>query len=85
MCKAFVRSVVVVFLVLCCESEEDLRAMVGRFAEVCSRRGMNVTKEGLECEVHVDGIHLEHVSEFKFLGCILDEAECSCKRHQVPS
>ena len=31
---------------------------------------------------HVDGIRLEHVSEFKYLGCVLDEsgahgAECS--------
>ena len=37
-----------------------------------------------ECEVHVDGICLEHVSEFKYLGCVLDEsgtdgAECSTK------
>ena len=41
-------------------------------------------EEGLECEVHVDGVHLEHVSEFKYLGCGLDEsgtdgAECSRK------
>ena len=38
-------------------------------------------EEELECEVHVDGICLEHVSEFKYLGCVLDEsgtdgAEC---------
>ena len=44
---------------------------------------MNV-KEGLECEVHVDGIRLEHVSEFHYLVCVLDEsgtdgAECSRK------
>ena len=26
-------------LVLCGESKEDLRAMVGRFVEVCSRKG----------------------------------------------
>ena len=37
---------------------------------------------GSECEVHVDGIHLEHISEFKYLGCVLDKsgadgAECS--------
>ena len=25
-------------------------------------------EEGLECEVHVDGIRLEHVSEFKYLN-----------------
>ena len=25
-------------------------------------------EEGLECEVHVDGIHLEHFLEFKYLG-----------------
>ena len=29
-------------LVLCGKSEDDLRAMVGRFAEVCRRRGLNV-------------------------------------------
>ena len=28
--------------VLCGESEEDLRMMVGRFAEVCRRRGLKV-------------------------------------------
>ena len=38
----------------------------------------------MECEVCVDGIRLEHVSEFKYLGCVLnesgiDEAECSKK------
>ena len=71
-------------LVLCVVSEEDLRVMVGRFAEVSRRRGLKVNagkikvmilngEEGLECEVHVDGIRLEHVSEFKYLGCVLDE------------
>ena len=29
-------------LVLCGESEEDLRAMVGCFIEVCRRRGLKV-------------------------------------------
>ena len=29
-------------LVFCGESEEDLRAMVGRFVEVCRRRGLKV-------------------------------------------
>ena len=54
--------------------------IVGRFAEVCRRRGVKVNggkskvmvlngEEGLECEVHVDGIRLEHVSEFKYLVC----------------
>ena len=28
--------------VLCMESEEDLRVMIGRFVEVCSRRGLKV-------------------------------------------
>ena len=41
-------------------------------------------EEGFECEVRVDGIRLKHVSEFKYLGCVLDEssregAECSRK------
>ena len=68
---------------------------MGRFAKVCRRRGLKVNAgktnvmilnggEGLECEVHVDGIRFEHVSEFKYLGCVLDEsgtdgAECSRK------
>ena len=26
-------------------------------------------KEGLECDVFVDKFRLEHVSEFKYLGC----------------
>ena len=62
----------------------SLRVMVGQFAEVC-RRGLKVNadknkvmvlieEEGLVCEVHVDVIHLEHVSDFKYLGCVLDES-----------
>ena len=61
-------------LVLCDELKEDLRAMVGRYFEVCRRRGLKVKasrskvmvlggEEGLECEVCVDGMRLEHVSE----------------------
>ena len=74
-------------LVLCGKSEEDLRAMVDFFCfclEVC-RRCLKVNagkgkvmvlggEEGLEwCEVCVDGIRLEHVSAFKYMGCVLDE------------
>ena len=58
---------------------------MGRFVEVCRKRRQSVNagkskvmilngKEGLECEVHVDGIRLEHVSEFKYLGCVLNES-----------
>ena len=41
-------------------------------------------EEGLECQVHIDEVRLEHVSEFKYLRCVLDEAgtngaECSRK------
>ena len=82
-------------LVLCGESKEDLRTMVVRFVEVCRRRGLKINagkckvmmlngEEGMECEVCVDGIRLENVSTFKYLGCVLDEsgtdgAECSRK------
>ena len=36
----------------------------------------------MECEVHIDWIRLDHISEFKYLVCVLDEsgtdgAECS--------
>ena len=52
---------------------------MGQFAEVCRRRGLKVNagkskmmilnrEEELECEVHIDGFHLEHVSEFKYWG-----------------
>ena len=52
-----------------------------RFTEVYRRRGLKFNagrskvmvlngKEGLECEVHLDGIRLENVSEFKYLGCL---------------
>ena len=69
--------------------------MVRRFVEVCRRRELKVNagknkvmvmngEEGLECGVHVGGVLLEHVSEFKYLGCVLEEAgtngaECSRK------
>ena len=54
---------------------------VRRFGEVLRRRGLKVNagntkvmvlggKEGLEFEVCVDGIRLEHVSKFKYLGCV---------------
>ena len=59
-------------LVLCGELKEDLRMMLRQFAEMCRRRGLEVNagkskvmvlnrEEGLECEVHVEGIRLEHV------------------------
>ena len=70
-------------LVLCGESEEDQRAMVGHFGEVCveKKRGLKVNaaknkvmvlggEEGLECEVYIDGIRLQHVLKFKYLGCV---------------
>ena len=31
-------------------------------------------EEGSECEVCIDGIHLEHALEFKYLRCVLDES-----------
>ena len=82
-------------LVLCGELEEDLRVILGQFAEMWRRRGLKFSigkskvmvlngEEGLACEAHVNGIHLNHFSEFKYLGCALDESgtdgpECSRK------
>ena len=43
-------------------------------------------EEGLRCEIHVDGIHLQHFLEFIYLGCVLndksstDEAGCNGRR-----
>ena len=64
-------------LVLCSESGEDLRAIVGRFVEVCRRRGLKVNagkkqgdgtewRGGIGVEVYVDGIRLEHILEYKY-------------------
>ena len=55
---------------------------------VVSRRKMLALngEEGLKCEVSVDGVRLEHVSEFKYLRCILDELgtyEAECSRRVV--
>ena len=47
-----------------------VRVMVGRFVEVCRRGGLKVNAgkskimvkngdERLECEVHIDGVHLQ--------------------------
>ena len=52
---------------------------------MCRRIGLKVNvgkskvmvlngEEELDCEVHVDGIRLEHDSEFKYLGCVLGES-----------
>ena len=59
---------------------------MGHFVEVCRRRVLKVHsgksnvmvmngEKGLECEVHGDGILLEHVLEFKYLRCVLDESD----------
>ena len=41
-------------------------------------------EEEFECEVYVDGVRLDHISEFKYLGYVLEKsgsegAECSRK------
>ena len=54
------------YMASCSESEEELRAMVGRSVEMCRRRELKVNvgkrklllingEKGLECEVHVGG------------------------------
>ena len=66
-------------IVLCSELEEELRAMLGWFVEVCRRRGMKVNagkskvmvmngEEGLECEVHVDGIRFRACLRIQIFG-----------------
>ena len=70
-------------LVLCGDSEKDSRAIVGRFVKMCRRKELKVNagknevivlgeEEGLDGEVCVDGV--EHVSEFKYFGCVLEES-----------
>ena len=53
--------------------------------EVCRKGGLKVNaseckvmvldgKERLECGVHIDGTRIEHVSEYKYLGCVLNKS-----------
>ena len=66
--------------------ENQLKVLIYMYG-VCRRRGLKVNagrgkmkvmtlnrEEGLECEVHVDGIRFEQVSDFKYLRYVLDEA-----------
>src|SRR5678815_251081 len=81
-------------LVLCGESEESLKGLVERFGSVCKRRGLKVnvdeskvmvvSEDSPQYEVMLDDEQLEQVSEFKYLGYVLDkkgtdDAECSRK------
>ena len=43
-------------------------------------------EEGLECEIRVDWMQLEHVSEFKYFRYVLDESgtnEAECRRKEA--
>src|SRR5678815_2570334 len=81
-------------LALCGESEESLRGLVEGFGRVCKRRVLKVnfdkskvmvvSEDSPRCEVMLDCEPLEQVSEFKYLGYMLDgkgtdDAECSRK------
>src|SRR5678816_2703914 len=70
-------------LILCGESKETLRGLVERFGKVCKRSGLKVnvykrkvmvvSEDSPRCEVLLDGEQLEQVSEFIYLGYMLDE------------
>src|SRR5678816_3292259 len=78
----------------CVANLKSLRELVERFGTVCKRRDLKVnvdkskvmvvSEDSPQCEVTLDGEQLEQVSEFKYLGYVLDEkgtddAECSRK------
>src|SRR5678816_3523316 len=80
-------------LVLCGESEESLRILVERFGRVCKRKGLKVnvdknkvmvvSEDSPQYEVMLDGEQLKQVSEFKYLGYMLDEKgtdDAGCSR-----
>ena len=59
--------------------------MVGRFVVVCRRRGLKFNacknkgmvvgrEEGLICKVLLYGTKFEHMSEFKYMGYVLNES-----------
>ena len=68
-------------LVLCRKSEEDLKVRVGRFVDVCRRRGLKVNadkskvvvldgEEGLECEISYRCCRRKVTSGRKVTGAI---------------
>ena len=80
-------------LVLCGESEVSLSRLVEGFGRICRRRGLKVNvdkskvmvigKERTPCGITLDGEQLEQVSEFKYLGYVLNEMgtdDVECKR-----
>ena len=59
----------------------DLKINVGKRKEMVING-----EEGLDWEVSADGVKLENVSEFKYLGCVLNESgtyESECSRKVV--
>src|SRR5678815_5066489 len=70
-------------LVLCGESEESFRGLVERFGRVCKWRGLKVnvdkskvmvvSEDSPRCDVMLEGEQLKQVSEFKYLGYMLDD------------
>jgi hypothetical protein len=70
-------------LALCSESEEGLQRLVEGFGRVCKRRGLKVNvdkskvmvmnEERTRCQILLGDEQLEQVSEFKYLGYMLDE------------
>ena len=70
-------------LVLCGESEESLKKLIEGFGRVCKSRGLkvNVDKskvmvvsgENKQCRIILEDELLDQVSEFKYLGYLLDE------------
>ena len=68
-------------LVLCGKLEEDMKVMVGCLVEVYKRKCPKVNadkskmmvlngEEGLECEVCINGMRLDHLLEFEYLGFV---------------
>src|SRR5678816_4114129 len=67
----------------CVANLKSLRELVERFGTVCKTRGLKVnvdkskvmvvSEDTLQCEVMLDGEQLGQVSEFKYLGYMLDE------------
>ena len=55
-------------LLRCVEGEDKVNSGNSKVMSLSGEGGLD-----LECEVHVDGICLDHVLKFKYLGCVLDE------------
>ena len=76
-------------LVLIAVDQSRLQEMVSNLDQQCKNYGMRISRdktevmvssrEQIQCDIELDGETLEHVQQFKYLGCIFVREGGGCK------